>query len=63
MRGEVMEADRLMKRREAAQMLGFSESYLEKNPPVIPVVRIGRTVRYRLSDLQKIVEGKQAAQR
>lgn len=55
--------DRLLKRREAAKIIGFSESYLEKCPTEIPIVRIGRSVRYRWSDLQKIIEGKQAEQR
>jgi len=53
--------DRLLKRREAAKIIGFSESYLEKCPDGIPYVRIGRSIRYRLSDLQKIVEGQKAA--
>jgi len=58
----VMDAhDRLLKRKEAAKIIGFSESYLEKCPTIIPIVRIGRSVRYRLSDLLRIVENQNSA--
>ena len=53
---EGMSAPLLVPTRDAAQILGLSESTLEKwrfhrTPGAPPVVRIGRACRYRLSDL------------
>ena len=53
--------DRLMKVSEAATILSLSRSCLEKNPSWLPRVKVGRSVRYRLSDLERIVEGRLAA--
>jgi len=52
--------DRLLKLREAAALLSLSERtvrrMLEPDGPV-PVVRVGNSVRVRLSDVEKIVRG------
>jgi len=53
--------DKLVKIDEAAKILAHSRSWLEKHPEGIPVVKIGRSIRYRLSDLQKIVANGVAA--
>ena len=50
----------LLPQKEAAKVLGMSESWLEKDrvgdrPPVVPFVRLGRAVRYRRADLLKLV--------
>lgn len=51
-----MSQDRLLTTREAAQFLGVSESFLERDRwqgARIPFVRIGRrAVRYKLSTLE-----------
>ena len=51
--------DRLITRREAAEMLSLKPQTLavwSMNRQHLPVVHIGRTVRYRLSDVQRLVE-------
>lgn len=56
----VAEEPGLLPQREAARVLGMSESWLSKDrvgdrPPVVPFVRLGRAVRYRKEDLLKLV--------
>ena len=51
--------ERLVLTREAADLLGFAEKTLEKDRTTrelgIPYVKLGRSVRYRLTDLQKFI--------
>ena len=58
--------DRLLTTREAAEYLGMSTAFLERDRCIgakIAFVRIGtRTVRYRQRDLDKYVESNQEAQ-
>ena len=53
--------DKLLKTPEAAQVLGVSKAFLERDRwagPRIPFVRVGsRAVRYRLADLDAYVSG------
>lgn len=53
---------RLMKTPEAAEFLGVSNAFLERDRWAgarIPYVRIGsRSIRYRLEDLEDYIEGK-----
>jgi excisionase family DNA binding protein len=57
-RNQTMEA-RLLSTKEAAQRLGVSEAFLERDRwagAKIPFVRIGtRTVRYREEDLERYI--------
>jgi len=52
----------MLTRKEAAAFLGCSVSYLEKKafnePGVIPCVRIGRSTRYKMSDLEAFIESR-----
>jgi hypothetical protein len=52
---------RLLATSTAAEFIGFSDSWLEKDrlksQPLVPFVRVGRTVRYRLADLVAFVDG------
>lgn len=52
--------DRLLSRGEAAKFLGVTKGTLEvwactKRYP-LPVIKIGRLAKYRLSDLKKFIE-------
>ena len=51
--------DPLWPTRQAAEFLGFAEKTLEKDRCTrelgIPYVKLGRSVRYRLADLQKFI--------
>lgn len=51
--------ERLLLTPEAAHVLGFAEKTLEKDRCTrelgIPYVKLGRSVRYRLADLQKFI--------
>lgn len=51
--------DRLMHTKEAAELLGFAEKTLEKDRCTrelgIPYVKLGRSCRYRLADLQQFI--------
>jgi predicted DNA-binding transcriptional regulator AlpA len=51
--------ERLLLTPEAAQVLGFAEKTLEKDRCTrelgIPYVKLGRSVRYRMTDLQKFI--------
>jgi hypothetical protein len=50
--------DRLVSRREAAGMLGFEPQTLAKwamTGQHLPVVRVGRNVRYRTSDVHRVL--------
>ena len=53
---------RLMKTPEAAEFLGVSNAFLERDRWAgarIPYVRIGsRSIRYRLEDLEDYIDGK-----
>ncbi len=50
----------LLKKPEAARMLGMSESWLEKQTAEgnVPCVRLGRAVRYDVADLRAMIESK-----
>jgi len=52
--------ERLMLTPEAAEILGFAEKTLEKDRCTrelgIPYVKLGRAVRYRLTDLMKFID-------
>jgi hypothetical protein len=51
--------DRLISRREAAGLLCVKEQTLSKwamTGRILPVVKIGRSARYRLSDVQRVVD-------
>ena len=51
--------ERLVLTREAAEFLGFAEKTLEKDRCTrelgIPYVKLGRSVRYRMADLQQFI--------
>jgi excisionase family DNA binding protein len=54
----VVFGDRLVSRREAAQLLGLQPQTLAKwamTGKILPVVRIGRSCRYRLSDVNRLI--------
>ena len=47
----------LLRRREAAEALALSERTVQSIPvDLLPVVRIGRAVRYRAVDLERLAE-------
>ena len=51
--------DRLLTRKEAAAFLGLAEQTLAvwgMSGRHLPVVKVGRSVRYKLRDLQKFVQ-------
>jgi len=50
--------DRLLNVEEAAQLLGLSVSTIRawRFRRILPAVEVGRSVRFRLSDLQRIME-------
>lgn len=56
--------EKLVDEKQAAEILGLSVDYLQGNryrrgKDFIPVVRIGRrAVRYRLEDLQKVINAR-----
>lgn len=54
-------ADKLIKTEEAARALGLNSktlrSYARRGDGPLPVVRIGRTVRYRISDVNALIAG------
>jgi len=50
--------DQLISRREAARLLALRTQTLAKwalDGRHLPIIRIGRTVRYRLADVQQLV--------
>ena len=51
--------DRLLRTAEAADLLGLKPQTLyqaaSEGRPFLPIVRIGRSVRYRQSDLQRLI--------
>lgn len=53
--------DRLLKTTETAQLLGLSVKtmrfYSSTGGGPLPVVRLGRAVRYRLSDVNSLIAG------
>jgi predicted site-specific integrase-resolvase len=52
--------NRLVSRREAASQLGLKCQTLARWAMTgrhLPVIKIGRNARYRLSDVQRIIEG------
>ena len=62
----IMAQEKLMTSDQAAAYLQCSRAYLERDrwiakaagtPPVIPFLKIGKFVRYRLSDLESIAAG------
>lgn len=61
----IVSTDRLMHTREAAEILGFAEKTLEKDRCTrelgIPYVKLGRSCRYRLADLQKFISDRVVA--
>ncbi len=51
--------DRLLNQKEVAAWLGCSEAFLEQarfRKTGIPVVRIGRNCRYKVSDVQRYID-------
>lgn len=56
-----MQEDRLLKQPDALDIIGMSRSWLEKDrlkqQPTIPFVKVGKSVRYRLSNLRAFVRG------
>lgn len=54
-----MSSNKLLNTTEAAEFLGVSKAFLERDRwagPTIPFVRIGsRTVRYKVSDLESYI--------
>lgn len=55
----------LWRDRPAAAFLGVSPSWLAKDrtagrPPVVPYIKLGRSVRYSPAVLRRIVEGRDA---
>ena len=55
-----VEGDKLLSRREAAEYLGIKAQTLATWTSAkryrLPVVKVGRSVRYRVSDLEKWLE-------
>lgn len=52
--------DRLLTRREAATLLGLKPQTLAKwgmTGEHLPIVKIGRTARYKLSDVERLING------
>lgn len=56
----MMEEDRLVKTEETAELLGLSAKTLRFYATVgggpLPPVRLGRAVRYRLSDIRRVIK-------
>lgn len=54
--------DKLLKTQEAAEILGLSQKtlrfYSSTGGGPLPVVRLGRAVRYRMSDINSLIAGK-----
>ncbi|WP_417532237.1 helix-turn-helix transcriptional regulator [Marinobacter lipolyticus] len=54
--------DKLLNTKEAAQLLGVSKAFLERDRWAgarVPFIKVGsRAVRYRLSDLEGYIEGR-----
>lgn len=54
--------DKLLNTKEAAQLLGVSNAFLERDRWAgarVPFIKVGsRAVRYRLSDLEGYIEGR-----
>lgn len=54
------QAEKLLTRKEAAKFLGLAESTLSNwactKRVLIPTIRLGRSVRYRISDLNQYIE-------
>lgn len=54
--------DKLLNTQEAAQLLGVSKAFLERDRWAgarVPFIKVGsRAVRYRLSDLEGYIEGR-----
>lgn len=52
--------NKLLKRKEAAEFLGIAEQTLAvwscKKKYDLPIIKIGRSVRYRLSDIEEFLE-------
>ena len=52
--------ERLLKTKEAAEFLGLSKAWLERDRwvgPTVPFIRVGkRSPRYRMSDLENYLE-------
>lgn len=51
--------DGLVTQEVAGRVIGMSTSWLSKDrtgdrPPVVPFVKLGRAVRYRMADLRKL---------
>jgi hypothetical protein len=56
-------ADMLLTRKEVAHLLRLSEGYLRHmGPRLLPVVRLGTSVRHRLSDMIALIESKTVRQ-
>lgn len=58
--GKYVDVDKLLTTVEAAEYLGLSKAYLERDRwqgAIVPYLRIGqRTIRYRKSDLDKFID-------
>jgi excisionase family DNA binding protein len=58
----LMEHDKLLTTSEAAEILGVSKAFLERDRwagAKVPFVRVGsRSVRYRLSDVDRYIAGR-----
>jgi hypothetical protein len=55
--------ERMLSRREAAEFLGLKENTLAvwacTKRHIIPMFKVGKYIRYRLTDLQKFVESRE----
>jgi len=54
-----VESNKLLNQKEVAEMIGMSEAWLEQarfKKTGLPWVKIGRSVRYRVSDVQHFIE-------
>lgn len=56
--------DRLLRTSETASLLGFKPQTLyqaaSEGRPFLPIVRLGRSVRYRLSDVSALIAARAA---
>ena len=58
MQNDILERDRLLKPAEAAEYLGFTlpTIYTKASRRQLPTVKVGRSLRFRRADLEKIVK-------
>jgi len=55
---DILERDRLLKLADAAEYLGFSLAtiYTKASRRQLPTVKVGRSLRFRRADLEKLVK-------